>query len=155
MRRGVISYAVTDHATRALTLPLLLDTVRRDPGMTAAYYANRYFGKERQMEVTRVLWGELKFYGQVTIDASMDRRNRRGGIRSFPYREKFTIFDDTVPRRRISVFFSKTPPWQPWVACGAGGECFNGSICRKQYYRSCSENLRDMTFSFTLGNFLQ
>ncbi|KAF8288115.1 putative RNA editing complex protein [Trypanosoma cruzi] len=68
MRRGVISYAVTDHATRALTLPLLLDTVRRDPGMTAAYYANRYFGKERQMEVTRVLWGELKFYGQVTID---------------------------------------------------------------------------------------
>ncbi|RNF05813.1 hypothetical protein TraAM80_04346 [Trypanosoma rangeli] len=56
------------HVTRALTLPLLLDTIRRDPGMTAAYYANRYFGKERQMEVTRVLWGELKLYGQVTID---------------------------------------------------------------------------------------
>ncbi|RNF08170.1 uncharacterized protein Tco025E_07212 [Trypanosoma conorhini] len=68
MRRSAVSYAATDHATRALTLPLLLDTIRRDPGMTAAYYANRYFGKERQMEVTRVLWAELKLYGQVTID---------------------------------------------------------------------------------------
>ncbi|KEG14293.1 hypothetical protein DQ04_00541250 [Trypanosoma grayi] len=68
MRCCPVLRTTSDQATRALTLPALLDTVRRDPGMTAVYYANRYFGKERQMEVTRVLWGELKLYGQVTID---------------------------------------------------------------------------------------
>ncbi|KAH9578005.1 hypothetical protein LSM04_002428 [Trypanosoma melophagium] len=68
MRRSCVLQNAVDHAARALTLPLLLDTVRRDPGMTAVYYANRYFGRERQMEVTRLLWGELKLYGQVIID---------------------------------------------------------------------------------------
>ncbi|ORC85538.1 uncharacterized protein TM35_000341500 [Trypanosoma theileri] len=68
MRRGCVLQTAADRTARALTLPLLLDTVRRDPGMTAVYYANRYFGRERQMEVTRLLWGELKLYGQVIID---------------------------------------------------------------------------------------
>ncbi|KAG8347733.1 hypothetical protein ERJ75_000050200 [Trypanosoma vivax] len=60
--------AAVEYGRRLITLPVLLDTVRRDPGMTALYYANRYFGKDRLMEVTRVLWGELKLHGQVTID---------------------------------------------------------------------------------------
>nr|CCC93905.1 conserved hypothetical protein [Trypanosoma congolense IL3000] len=59
---------VAEPRRRVVTLTTLLDTVRRDPGMTAGYYANRYFGSERLMEVTRILWGELKFHGQVTLD---------------------------------------------------------------------------------------
>ncbi|SCU70074.1 uncharacterized protein TEOVI_000164300 [Trypanosoma equiperdum] len=68
MFSSVLLRGASEPGRRAITLPTLLDTVRRDPGMTAVYYANRYFGKERIMEVTRVLWGELKFHGQVTVD---------------------------------------------------------------------------------------
>lgn len=40
---------------RALTPQTLLETVRNDPGRTAPYYANRYFGVERASEVNHLL----------------------------------------------------------------------------------------------------
>lgn len=36
--------------------------------MTSKYYANRYFGIEKLMEVEHLLWKELKHHGKVTID---------------------------------------------------------------------------------------
>lgn len=36
--------------------------------MTSKYYANRYFGVEKLMEVEHLLWKELKQHGKVTID---------------------------------------------------------------------------------------
>lgn len=53
---------------RPLTAGTLLHTVRGDPGMTSKYYANRYFGIEKHMEVEHLLWKELKKHGKVTID---------------------------------------------------------------------------------------
>lgn len=55
-------------ALRPLTVSTLLHTVRGDPGMTTQYYANRYFGPEKTMEVEVLLWRELKKHGKVTID---------------------------------------------------------------------------------------
>lgn len=62
--------AVCFSSTRALTPAALLKTVRSDPGMTAAYYANRYFGMEKTMNVTHVLWSQLKRHGKVTLERS-------------------------------------------------------------------------------------
>lgn len=53
---------------RPLTSVSLLETVRKDPGMTAKYYANRYFGVENVMRVNHMLWDILKKHGQVTIE---------------------------------------------------------------------------------------
>lgn len=45
-------------------------TIRNDPGMTASYYANRYFGKETIMMVNHMLWSQLKRHGKITLDRS-------------------------------------------------------------------------------------
>ncbi|KPI89362.1 hypothetical protein ABL78_1488 [Leptomonas seymouri] len=55
-------------AARQLTPGSLLTTIRNDPGMTAVYYANRYYGKENVMQLNHMLWGVLKLGGKVDID---------------------------------------------------------------------------------------
>ncbi|CCW70078.1 unnamed protein product [Phytomonas sp. Hart1] len=50
---------------RPLTPSELLNTIRGNPGMTAEYYANRYFGKDKVMEINHFLWGNLKRYGKI------------------------------------------------------------------------------------------
>lgn len=65
MRRGLVLCA---GATRPLTPANLLATIRNDPGMTALYYANRYYGKENVMQLNHFLWNVLKRGGKVDID---------------------------------------------------------------------------------------
>ncbi|EPY33368.1 hypothetical protein STCU_02260 [Strigomonas culicis] len=55
-------------AVRPLNALSLLETVRRDPGMTSAYYANRYFGGNKLMEVNHLLWNDLKRHGKVVVE---------------------------------------------------------------------------------------
>lgn len=55
-------------AMRPLTAGTLLHTIRSDPGMTTKYYANRYFGPEKHMQLEHLLWKELKKHGKVTLD---------------------------------------------------------------------------------------
>ncbi|KAG5490834.1 hypothetical protein JKF63_00956 [Porcisia hertigi] len=55
-------------AYRPLTPGSLLQTVRRDPGMTTVYYANRYFGGDNVMHLNHLLWGVLKRNGKIDID---------------------------------------------------------------------------------------
>lgn len=57
-------------ANRLLTPGEVLKTVRSDPGMTVAYYANRYFGQEHAIHVNHILWSELKRHGKVLVDRS-------------------------------------------------------------------------------------
>lgn len=54
--------------SRPLTPATLLHTVRSNPGMTTQYYANRYFGVKKQMEVECIMWKELKKHGKVVLD---------------------------------------------------------------------------------------
>ncbi|KPA81862.1 putative mitochondrial hypothetical protein [Leptomonas pyrrhocoris] len=65
MRTSLVRWAA---ATRPLSPVNVLNTVRNDPGMTAAYYANRYYGKENVMQVNHMLWSVLKRGGKVDID---------------------------------------------------------------------------------------
>lgn len=53
---------------RPLTPQALLETVRSDPGMTAGYYAKRYFGNENTARVNHMLWAELKRHGKVCVE---------------------------------------------------------------------------------------
>lgn len=54
---------------RDLSAATLLQVVRSDPGMTADYYANRYFGgASQQMRVSHLLWTQLKQHGKVTME---------------------------------------------------------------------------------------
>lgn len=49
----------------------VLETVAADPGMTALYYANRYFGgRKNVMPVTHILWNQLKRSGKVYMQRS-------------------------------------------------------------------------------------
>ncbi|KAG5489836.1 hypothetical protein GH5_00719 [Leishmania sp. Ghana 2012 LV757] len=70
MRRGAV---VLLGAERPLTPGSVLQTVRSDPGMTATYYANRYFGGDKAMQLNHLLWGVLKRNGKVDIDRADGR----------------------------------------------------------------------------------
>ncbi|CCW63221.1 unnamed protein product [Phytomonas sp. EM1] len=51
--------------SRSLNPSELLKTIRADPGMTAVYYANRYFGSDKVMQINHILWGQLKRCGKI------------------------------------------------------------------------------------------
>ncbi|KAG5464517.1 hypothetical protein LSCM1_00707 [Leishmania martiniquensis] len=70
MRRGAVLFLGVE---RPLTPGSVLQTVRSDPGMTAAYYANRYFGEGNAMQLNHLLWGVLKRNGKVDIDRADGR----------------------------------------------------------------------------------
>lgn len=52
---------------RSLTPATLLHTVKNNPGMTAKYYAKRYFGDETLPKITSMLWCQLKKFGHVSV----------------------------------------------------------------------------------------
>ena len=46
----------------------MLSVIRLDPGHTALYYAQRYFGQNSPIEVNAILWSNLKMQGQIRLE---------------------------------------------------------------------------------------
>lgn len=110
MRKGLLLCA---GATRPLTPANLLATVRNDPGMTAVYYANRYYGKDNVMQLNHVLWSVLKRGGKVDIDRAdgVDAPPRWYPLFSVPHRHNVRLHNPE--EEDLSLLRQPLPPTAP------------------------------------------
>lgn len=98
---------------RPLTAGTLLYTVRGDPGMTSKYYANRYFGIEKKMEVEHLLWKELKKHGKVTIDRVQGSDAPPLWVPLFYYPKRHNVRRHCAEDEDLSLLRSAPSPTSP------------------------------------------